>query len=127
MASASAQWLEQPRLDFPAKRANQRSRWLRETLFALPVEGRERASLLGLRGELQISGSGKRGRLSKPELVEKVLNEFLEQLPVASASTTAPSTSASSKRFNDFILISEDGAGGATTTASGGTGSVVES
>ena len=87
MASASAQWLEQLRLDLPARqRANQRSPWLRKTLTALPVEGRDRASLLGLCGELQISGCRKRVRLSKEELVEKVLNEVLEQLPAASSS-----------------------------------------
>ena len=86
MASASAQWLEQLRLDLPAQRANQRSPWLRKTLTALPVEGRDRASLLGLCGELQISGCRKRVRLSKAELVEKVLNEVLEQLPAASSS-----------------------------------------
>ena len=96
MASASAQWLEQLRRDLPAQRANQRSSWLRQTLFALPVEGLERTSLLGLCGELQISGWGKRGRLLKPELVEKVLKEVMEQVRAASASTPAPSTSASS-------------------------------
>ena len=96
MASASAQWLEQLRRDLPAQRANQRSSWLRQTLFALPVEGLERASLLGLCGELQISGWGKRGRLLKPELVEKVLKEVMEQVRAASASTPAPLTSASS-------------------------------
>ena len=89
MASASAQWLEQLRLDLPAQRANQRSPWLRKTLTALPVEGRDRASLLGLCGELQISGCRKRVRLSKEELVEKVLNEVLEQLPAASSSAAS--------------------------------------
>ena len=42
MASASAQWLEQLRLDLLAQRANQRARWLRETL----VECRDRVSLV---------------------------------------------------------------------------------
>lgn len=43
MDSASAQWLEQLRLDLLAQRANQREQWLRAALGSLPVQARGRA------------------------------------------------------------------------------------
>ena len=38
MASASARWLEQLRLDVLAQDADQRAVWLRKTVGALPVQ-----------------------------------------------------------------------------------------
>ena len=48
---------------------------------------------MGLRRELEVSAHGKRGKLAKPELVDKVLNKLLEQLPAAPASTMSASSS----------------------------------
>ena len=96
MASASARWLEQLRRDVLAQDADQRAVWLRQTVGALPVQCADRACLVGLCRELEMSAHGKRGKLAKPALVDKVLNKLLEQLPAASASTTSASSSGAS-------------------------------
>ena len=96
MASASARWLEQLRLDVLAQDADQRAVWLRQTVGALPVQCGDRACLVGLCRELEMSAHGKSGKLAKPALVDKVLNKLLEQLPAASASTMSASSSGAS-------------------------------
>ena len=96
MASASARWLEQLRLDVLAQDADQRAVWLRKTVGALPVQCGDRACLVGLCRELEMSAYGKRGKLAKPALVDKVLNKLLEQLPAASASRMSASSSGAS-------------------------------
>ena len=96
MASASARWLEQLRLDVLAQDADQRTAWLRQTVGALPAQCADRACLVGLCRELDMSAHGKRGKLAKPALVDKVFNKLLEQLPAASASTTSASSSGAS-------------------------------
>ena len=87
MASDCASWLDQLRVDLLAKRANERIRWLRGTLDALPVDGRDRVCLLELCRTLELSRYGDGGKLKKPQLIGKLSKTILEQLPVAPAAS----------------------------------------
>ena len=107
MASTSASWLEQLRLDLLAQRANQRARWLHRTLDDLPVDGEDRV-FTGIMLNITIVPPGEGGKLKKQPLIEKLSSTILEQLPVASTEW-AGSADASICLFGIFIDVTYAG------------------